>query len=136
MIDAGRVKVIDTAPADVPKGAQGWTAPDGMITLVASAIPEGRAMAVLLHEAFHAGARPLVGEAAWNRLMADLNPVYRQIKGGSGPARAFFDKARESVRNAGVTGETLPVEEFAAYAIENAEAAPRSLRLWLWQKRL
>ncbi len=68
LIDAGKVRIVETAHPDAPAGAQGWTEADGAITLVAGAIPKGKAMAVLLHEAFHAGARPLLGEAAWGKL--------------------------------------------------------------------
>lgn len=133
LIEAGRIKIIDDVPAGRDARAQGWTDADGTITLVSSNVPDGRAMAVLLHEAFHAGARPLLGDAAWDKLMTGLKPVFRQFEAGKGPARAFFDAARASVAAAGVQSEALALEEFAAYAIENAETAPRSLRLWVDQ---
>ncbi len=132
LIDAGKVRIVETAHPDAPAGAQGWTEADGAITLVAGAIPKGKAMAVLLHEAFHAGARPLLGEAAWGKLTRGAAPIYRQFQHGAGPARAIFDAARASVQAAGASGP-LAVEEFAAYAIEHGEAAPRALRLWVGQ---
>lgn len=130
LIETGRVKIVDAAPAGTPAGVQGWTTPDGTISLVAPALAGGQAMPVLLHEMFHAGVRPLIGSAAWGGLMDRLGRLHRQFAGSSGGARAIYDRAQARVERTGISGE-LAAEEFGAYAIEEYEAAPRALRGWI-----
>lgn len=130
LLDGGRIVIADRAPAGAPAGVQGWTAPDGTVTLVAPAIAAGQAQAVLLHEMFHAGVRPLVGDAAWHALLDRLGRLYRQFDRSGGAARTFFDRARARVARAGATGD-LAIEEFGAYAIEEYEGAPRALKGWV-----
>ncbi len=130
LLDGGRVQIADAAPAGAPAGVQGWTAPDGTITLVAPSINEGQGQAVLLHELFHAGVRPLIGSNAWSALLERLDRLHRQFDRSTGAAKTFFDRARVRVARSGTTGE-LAAEEFGAYAIEEYEAAPRAVRGWI-----
>lgn len=132
---SGKLRIVssDGAP-DYVDGVQGWTDPDGTITLIADQI-EGDPVAVLLHEAFHSGGAELLGGAAWRQLMVRLAGLYRQFEGSKGAARQFFDKARNRVAQAEAGGdqltEPLRVEEFAAYAIEEYASAPAALARWV-----
>lgn len=132
--DAGRLRIGTAAELAAPEGVQGWTDPDGSITLVADQI-EGDPTAVLLHEAFHSGAYDLLGSAQWRQLMMRLAGLFRQFEASKGRARQYFDAARERVRAAEAAGdrltEPLRVEEFAAYAIEEHAAAPAALSKWV-----
>ncbi|GLQ09259.1 hypothetical protein GCM10007913_11910 [Devosia yakushimensis] len=132
---AGRLLIVEAVEVDAEPGVQGWTDPDGTITLIADHIAEGDAGSVLLHEAFHSGARPLLGSRNWRTLMLRLAGLYRQFEESNGSARAFFDAARARVQQAegqgGPLSEPLRVEEFAAYAIEEYAAAPGALRKWI-----
>ncbi|NKB96813.1 hypothetical protein HED48_23380 [Ochrobactrum intermedium] len=113
---------------------QGWTTPDGTIVLNTDGVSPDNANAVFLHEAFHSGARKLIGTASWNKLLEELGQIHRQYERSTGKARSYFDKARARVENAErATGDmpaALRAEEFGAYAIEEYETAPRSLRMW------
>lgn len=135
MIDAGMLRIGTAAELRAEEGVQGWTDPDGSITLVSDQITPGEAMSVLLHEAFHSGARPLLGEQAWQGLMGRLRGLYRQFEASSGKARAFYDAARSRVDDAravdGRMSEDLAVEEFGAYAIEEYASAPSALKRWV-----
>ncbi|MBJ6722450.1 PLxRFG domain-containing protein [Bacillus sp. PR5] len=129
LLDNGTIQLQEFAD----NGVQGWTGPDGTIVLNAGLAPE-RANAVLLHEAFHSGARKLIGTAAWHKLLDDLGQIHRQFERSTGKARAFFDKARSRVQHAertmDVMSDTLRAEELGAYAIEEYENAPRSIQMW------
>lgn len=112
----------------MPAGVQAMTAKDGTIHVVA-----GSDMAVVLHEAFHSGAQKLIGTAKWNSLMTRLDALYRQSEKSSGKAREFFDAARGRVATAkakGAVANGMAVEEFGAYAIEEYESAPMTVRKW------
>lgn len=132
---AGRLRIIQAADdAYVQPGMQGWTDPDGSITLVADQI-EGDPVAVLLHEAFHSGAHDLLGSSQWRQLMIRLAGLFRQFEQSKGRAREFFDAARARVQQAEEAGdrltEGLRIEEFAAYAIEEHATAPAALAKWV-----
>lgn len=137
LMENSRLVIHDRAQ-DI-KDAQGWTDKDGRIHLVAENIAYGEAQAVLLHEAFHSGVRPLIGDVAWNGLIKDLNALYNQFgKYPSGKsmtgARRFYDEARARVARAkAATGELsihMTAEEFGAYAVEEFERAPGALVRW------
>jgi hypothetical protein len=138
LADKGAIVLHDDASTlpikgDAPDGVQALTAPDGTIHVVADAL-HGNAMGVVLHEAFHAGARPLLGTKAWSDLEQRLGSLYRQGEQSTGAARAFFDKARERVAVAKARGAVAPgmeAEEFGAYAIEEHANAPASVRKWV-----
>lgn len=139
MIDAleqsDRLRIVESKDVDANLGAlQGYTDPDGTITLVADQIA-GDPLAVLLHEAFHSGAAELLGLPAWRRMMLNLAGLYRQFENSSGNARKFFDAARARVssaeRSGGALTEPLRIEEFAAYAIEEQASAPAALSKWV-----
>ena len=124
---AGIIRIINEAPADVPSTAQGWTDPDGSITLVAGNLTAEQVMPVLLHEAFHSGVKPLVGSRAWDGLLSRLSALHRQQVAGRS---AFYDAARRQLERIGVS-DALTAEEFGAYAVEAYEAAPQTLRRWV-----
>jgi len=133
LMDNGKLRLIETAThADnVPDGVQGWTSDDGTITLVADTIQRGEAQSVLLHEMFHSGVHPLIGDAAWGKLMRQLNALYNQFENpGHKGANAFFKAAQARVARAQkLQGEMLPqisAEEFAAYAVEEYARAPKA----------
>ncbi|WP_175528486.1 PLxRFG domain-containing protein [Devosia crocina] len=130
-----RLRIVTSADIDSGgEGVQGWTDPDGTITLVADQIDSDPA-AVLLHEAFHSGAHDLLGSTQWRQLMMRLAGLYRQFEQSKGRARDFFDAARARVESAEAAGdrltEGLRVEEFAAYAIEEHASAPAALSKWV-----
>jgi hypothetical protein len=121
-----------TLPSEVKvkSGVQAVTMPDGTMHLVAGQLTKKNARAVLLHEMFHSGVRPLIGSAQWSELMGRMGSLYRQAEQSNGKAREFFDRARERVGKAKAKGAVpirMEVEEFAAYAIEEYERAPDSL---------
>lgn len=140
MIDAGVVVLHDTTKS-LPigsgrniKGVQAVTTPDGKIHLVASNLTAKNANAVMLHEAFHQGAEKLLGNEQWGELMGRLGSLYRQGEQSSGKAKDFFDKARQRVAAAKAKGGVsakMELEEFAAYAIEEYESAPASVKKWV-----
>lgn len=133
LIDAGVIRIAPAAGEAAT--TQAFTEPDGSIHLVADRISRGKAQSVLLHEAFHAGAKPLLGQANWTRLMFRLDSLFHQFEESRGKAKVFFDAARDRVARAeGIHGEmprALRVEEFGAYAIEEHASAPRTLRIWV-----
>lgn len=140
MIDAGLVVLHDdtsTLPRNVGHqvaGIQAVTTPDGKVHLVASALTAQNARAVMLHEAFHQGGEKLVGTAKWDELMRRAGALYRQSEQSTGKAHEFYDKARQRVFKASIKGAVEPhmeVEEFAAYAIEEYESAPKAVRSWV-----
>lgn len=130
LVASGRLVIDAAAPEGAPAGAQGWTAPDGTIHLVAPALNAAHAAAALLHEAFHGGVRRLIGSKAWTDLLSRLDALHRRFEKGGAGARRFFDAARERVGAAGVR-DSMTAEEFGAYAIEEYELAPRLLRNWV-----
>jgi ribosomal protein S18 acetylase RimI-like enzyme len=140
LIDAGLV-VLHETPATLPRNVgnqaqdiQAVTTPDGKVHLVASALSAGNARAVMLHEAFHQGGEKLIGTQEWDALMRRAGQLYRQANQSQGKAKEFFDKARERVYSAYRKGAVEPhmeVEEFAAYAIEEYESAPATVRKWI-----
>lgn len=108
-------------------GIQGMTTRDGTIHLVADRLTSRTALPVLLHEMFHAGVQPLVGEAAWSGLMNRLAVLYRAAaareSGGERGNSPFWRAALERVELAQPPiGQE--VEEFGAYAIEHRAQAP------------
>lgn len=140
LIDAGQI-VIHADPSTLPEtlgrslaGVQAATAPDGKIHLVASNLTPSTAQAVLLHEAFHSGAKALVGSQRWGELMDRLGQLYRQAERSTGKAREFFDRAAARVdfaQNNGAVANGLEAEEFGAYLIEEYETAPAAFRKWV-----
>lgn len=134
LVANGRVRIGSAAELGAAPRVQGWTDPDGSITLVSDRIPDGQASAVLLHEAFHSARDGLMQGRAWNELMRRLGGLHRQFAQSRGRARAVFDAAREAVaaaeQAAGAMSEDLRLEEFGAYAVEHHEQAPGALRRW------
>lgn len=132
---SGRLRITVAADVGADDATQAWTDPDGSITLIADNIDPTAAEAVLLHEAFHSGARPLLGTPAFGSLMMRLAGLYRQFEQSKGRARDFFDAARARVsaaeNQAGELTEPLRIEEFAAYAIEEHASAPAALAKWV-----
>lgn len=111
---------------------QGMTTPDGVIHLVARNLNAQTAMPVLMHEAFHAGVEPLVGVKGWQVLVGQLEAALSRAEaqrraGESSPAADFWDAALRRIDAANVPPEQR-AEEFAAYAIEEAEKAPAGIR--------
>lgn len=112
-------------------GVQAMTTPDGRIHLVANKLTSQTAIPVLLHEMFHAGVRPLIGEAAWSSLLNRLGALYRSAAtrevAGDRDNSWFWHAALDRVELARpATGQE--VEEFAAYAIEQRAMAPAGVR--------
>lgn len=132
LLDNGFLEIADNAH-DAPKSAQAWTGPDGKIHLIANRINVSDAQAVLLHEAFHSGARKLIGNAKWQNLMGELSKLYKQFSKSRGNAGKFFEAAQNRVEQAGGligAGDAMVAEEFGAYAIEEYERAPNALTRW------
>ena len=137
MIEGGKVTLHDDASTlpggPAPKGAvQGVTMPDGSIHLVSRHLTPETARGVLLHEAFHAGAEPLVGSRGWRALMdrvqSSLNgAMERERSGADHPAKDFWRPALRRASEAGVPSKHL-AEEVAAYAVEHHDTAPAGLR--------
>lgn len=133
MLASGRL-VIHSDAASLPGSnhppgvIQGMTAKDGTIHLVAPNLTHDTATAVLLHEAFHSGVRPLIGDAVWNRVLERVELAAEREAGGlRGASDAFWGAA---LTNARIT-ETPYVhfaEEVAAYAIEHRDQAPAGVR--------
>lgn len=136
MIDAGKVVIHDdasTLPGRAPDGVvRGVTMPDGTIHLVAGNLTPADARAVLLHEAFHAGAEPLIGSRGWRTLMSHVRTatdaaIRRKAAGQSRASDSFWRASLDQARRSGAPDAHL-AEEIAAYAIEHREAAPAGLR--------
>lgn len=133
LIDAEHIRLHDSEES-LPAGArlkgqavQGVTAPEGKIHLVAKNLTPETARAALLHEAFHAGAEPLIGGKAWSGLMERVRAGVDSVSRGDAEAKAFWREALDRARDAG-TPERHMAEEVAAYAVEHAERAPAGLR--------
>jgi hypothetical protein len=138
MIEAGRVRLHDDATT-LPSGVasrdgviRGVTMPDGTIHLVAGNLTPKDARAVLLHEAFHAGAEPLIGSKSWNTLMSHVRTatdaaIRRKAAGQSRASDSFWRASLDQARRSGAPDAHL-AEEIAAYVIEHREAAPAGLR--------
>lgn len=136
-IDAGRIVLHDTTqtfPESI-RNAQAVTMPDGKIHLAADMINDQNAMSVLLHEMFHGGVRPLIGGNEWVKLHNRLGSLYRQGRASKGAAGEFWKKAQRRIDHADRMGaEMTPnqrYEEFGAYAIEEYENAPKTIKKWV-----
>ncbi|MBI1202599.1 MAG: PLxRFG domain-containing protein [Rhodopseudomonas sp.] len=133
LIDAGQIKIEDTAPAGSQAEAYVTNA-DGVVHLVASNLAPEAVSAALLHEVFHSGVRPLVGDAAWTKLQGRLKSLYNQAKGSKGGARTVYDAALARMAHAeqvaGAYSEELTPEEFGAYIISEHETMPRAFGDW------
>lgn len=137
MIESGKVVLHDDASTLPGERAhdgrvQGVTMPDGAIHLVARHLTPETVHGVLLHEAFHAGAEPLVGSQGWRALMSRVQAatntaMERALSGKAHTNGDFWRAALDRATAAGTPAEHV-AEEVAAYIIENAEAAPRGLR--------
>lgn len=132
LIVRGRLRI---EPGRDPQGAMAWTASDGTISLFAGSLVTDPS-AVLLHEGFHSGIRPLIGSKAWSELLDRLDSLYRQFERPGTGARRFFDAARERVADVEALGlghddARITVEESGAYAIEEYENAPAALKRWV-----
>ena len=140
LIDNG-VIVLHQTTATLPdanarkvRGVQAITTADGKIHLVAASLTAENAQPVLWHEMFHKGGERLIGSKEWGNLMGRGASLYRQAEQSTGKAREFFDKARTRVAAAkrqGAVATNMEVEEFLAYAIEEYETAPASIRKWV-----
>ena len=110
---------------------QAMTAPDGTVHLVADQLTSRTTIPVLLHEMFHAGGRPLLGDAGWNALMKRMGALYRaaalrEVAGERGN-NAYWRRALDRVE-AAAPPAGQEIEEFAAYAIEERAIAPAGIR--------
>ncbi|QMV33190.1 hypothetical protein 23F_00028 [Ralstonia phage Gerry] len=137
LLDRGRVVLHDDAGSlpgkNAPRGVQASTMPDGTIHMVGANLNAQSAVPVLLHEMFHSGVKPLVGEAAWGKLMTRLDGLLRQSERSTGRAREFYDAAFRRMRAAAHAGDArvMNAEEFGAYAIEEYSSAPAAVRAWV-----
>lgn len=137
LIDSGRIVLHDTVqtlPGQALPGTQAMTMPDGTVHLVAENLAPQTAMPVMLHEMFHAGGESLVGSKRWGELQGRLASLHRQFSKSPGKAGEFY-AAAQRVKDAQAAGnamsEGLTVEEFGAYAIEQYESAPATIRKWV-----
>lgn len=112
-------------------GVQGLTTPDGRIHLVADQLTEATALPVLLHEMFHAGVEPLLGEAKWKPLIQRLGRLYSNATGllvsGERDVSPFWLAALDRVDRARPPA-AYTAEEFGAYAIEERAKLPAGIR--------
>ena len=140
MIDNGIIVLHDTtatlpdAKARKVRGVQAITTADGKIHLVAANLTAENAQPVLWHEMFHKGGERLIGSKEWGNLMGRGASLFRQAEQSTGKNREFFDKVRARVAAAkrqGAVKTGNEVEEFLAYAIEEYETAPASIRKWV-----
>jgi len=125
---------LPDAKARKTRGVQAITTADGKIHLVASNLTAENAQPVLWHEMFHKGGERLIGTKEWGNLMGRGAALYRQAEQSTGKNREFFDRARARVAAAkrqGAVATNMEVEEFLAYAIEEYETAPASIRKWI-----
>jgi hypothetical protein len=137
LIDSNRLVVaggISEMPVAVSE-ASGMTSPDGTIYLNSANLDASEAIPVMLHEAFHAGSKSMKGTKQWDNLMNDLQKIMNTQMKGQGKANEFWEKAAERVNTA---IDTVPgmnqsdiLEEFAAYAIEEYESAPTTVKKWV-----
>lgn len=137
LINSGRVVLHETAatlPGKALPGTQAMTMPDGTVHLVAENLTPQTAMPVLLHEMFHSGGESLVGSKRWKGLQGRLSSLHRQFSNSPGKAGDFFAAAarvKDAQRAGNTMSEALTVEEFGAYAIEQYENAPATIRKWV-----
>lgn len=133
LIDNGTVVLHDTAPTGVHQLAQAWTDPDGTIHLVANQLTSENYQPVVLHEAFHSGAKSLLESAQWTNLMARLNTFYKAAE--SGQMKGEWADAFRRVDGAMKAGDEMSrlraIEELGAYAIENYDRAPPGIKKWV-----
>lgn len=138
LIDAGVIvmhKDVSTLPKSI-KAVRGMqAATDGKtVHMVASGLTADTARGALFHEFFHTGGENLIGTEQWGKLMGRLSSLQKQGQQSNGKAREFFDKARARVQAAeqrGAVTEGFAPEEFGAYAIEEYENAPSTVRKWV-----
>ncbi|PZU71067.1 MAG: hypothetical protein DI540_01030 [Sphingobium sp.] len=117
--------------SEAQSGVQGLTTPDGRIHLVADQLTEATALPVLLHEMFHAGVEPLLGEAKWKPLIQRLGRLYSNAAGllvsGERDVSPFLLAALDRVDRARPPA-AYTAEEFGAYAIEERAKLPAGIR--------
>lgn len=139
LIDAGSIRLHADPEAlfgeNAAYGTQAATDERGTIHLIAENLEEGYVFPTLLHEAFHGGVRPLIGSKQWDSLQGRLGQLYRQYQRSGGRARQFWDNAKARIDYAQKMGDTMSeqriIEEFGAYAVEEYETAPATLRKWV-----
>lgn len=137
LIEGGRVVLHETAatvPGKALPGTQAMTMPDGTVHLVAENLTPQTAMPVLLHEMFHSGGESLVGSKRWKGLQDRLSSLHRQFSNSPGKAGDFFaaaSRVKDAQRAGNTMSEALTAEEFGAYAIEQYENAPATIRKWV-----
>lgn len=131
LLTAGKL-VIHGSGTAMPGAAgrsdvQAVTTRDGRVHLAADRLTNETALPALLHEMFHAGARPLIGNANWQTAMQRLETLYRSAALREGTAdrgnQAYWKRALARVE-AAAPPVGQEVEEFAAYAIEERAQAP------------
>ncbi|VAX14370.1 Phage protein, partial [hydrothermal vent metagenome] len=79
---------------------------------------------VFLHEAFHGRAQEVLGDKQYARLMKRLEGL-KKLAGKKGTVSKFFAEAEAAIPSETPDGDILG--EFAAYAVQQYESAPRSL---------
>lgn len=139
LIDSGNIRLHE-APEDLfgdsaGYGTQGVTDERGNIHLFTENLEDGYVFPTLLHEAFHGGVRPLIGSQQWDKLQTRLSRLYKQYQRSGGRSRQFWEQAKERIDYAQRVGDRMSekriVEEFGAYAVEEYEAAPATMRKWV-----
>ncbi|OWY39386.1 hypothetical protein CEK28_08690 [Xenophilus sp. AP218F] len=125
------VRTRNTPEGMTPRAIQGITTADGTIHLVTGNLSADTLMPVLVHEMFHSSVRPMLGEAQWAKLLSQLEVLRQQAERSGGRTGELFAQARERVNGALEAGAPMnAAEELGAYAIELAEQAPRTWRMW------
>ena len=137
MITSGQLQIHESVPENkaLDPLAHAASTDSGHIHLFASNIHPRHVDAVILHEAFHKAPDCLTNSRAWRRLNHRLEEIYREASDSANPAHPIWTRAKDRVDLAvarGAHGEKIDrISEFGAYAIEEYERAPRSLRRWV-----
>ena len=137
LCDTGRLVIHRRAPlADaINPGAAAVTTPDGVMHLFADRLTPETALPTTLHEAFHAAPDALTGTRGWKRMYRRLEGLADKAQSGQGKLNRYWKAAQQRIERAVNAGDEIEghrrVNEFGAYAIEEYERAPRSLRKWV-----
>ncbi len=138
LIDNGILTVVksikaDGGPAARSDSIRGVAMPDRRIYVVAT--PAGQIdqmRSTVLHEAFHAGVRPLLGEPVFQRALDRVEDIVSRAidrvgKGEARPSDTFWTDVFSSVRSR-YGDPAVHIEETAALALQKAELAPPGLK--------
>lgn len=138
MLDQGRIQLHANVAAtgrQLPGATAGFVDRNGKVHLIAGNIAPGNEIPALMHEVFHNAVQPLAGSAEWSRLENDLRALRSRARRARGKFRDIYREAQARVEAAKAAGDTMTpqreVEEFGAYAIEQYERMPKTLRTWV-----